>query len=393
MTTHVIELAPDVIEVVEVGTLLDFSGGGSGGPSTTDALPEGLSNLYYTAARADTRIQAAIVDDGTLTSQLFSAAEIISRLATKAPLSHSHAVADLVSGGSGGYLLYDDGSTPAWSNSPTLAKLTLNAGEVSPNEILLSVTSTYGSATGYFTVTSYYATTILSLGSSTSSATFNTTAANGQPTTWDLRGTGNKGLLIRQIVTNVASAGDVKIEANSARSASGSNWVLYVAGQYTGNGTQDWLRIVPTINSASAGWQRGLYVTPAYTAGNYRNAEFVAIDGVSALVVEDDNGLYWLLKNGAGAAIGAARLEAEWSNSAAGTERGLLKIVAGNAGTLLPIMQASYDSSGAIVQSFYGLSTPVPKPTVTGSRAGNAALASLLSALAAQGLITDSSTA
>lgn len=37
--------------------------------------------------------------------------------------------------------------------------------------------------------------------------------------------------------------------------------------------------------------------------------------------------------------------------------------------------------------------TPVAKPTVSGSRGGNAALASLLTALASQGLITDSSTA
>lgn len=36
---------------------------------------------------------------------------------------------------------------------------------------------------------------------------------------------------------------------------------------------------------------------------------------------------------------------------------------------------------------------PIAKPTVTGSRGGNAALASLLTALASYGLITDSSTA
>lgn len=41
---------------------------------------------------------------------------------------------------------------------------------------------------------------------------------------------------------------------------------------------------------------------------------------------------------------------------------------------------------------FYN-TAPVAKPTVTGSRGGNAALASLLTALASQGLITDSSTA
>lgn len=41
---------------------------------------------------------------------------------------------------------------------------------------------------------------------------------------------------------------------------------------------------------------------------------------------------------------------------------------------------------------FYN-TAPVAKPTVTGSRGGNAALASLLTALAGQGLLTDSSTA
>jgi hypothetical protein len=41
---------------------------------------------------------------------------------------------------------------------------------------------------------------------------------------------------------------------------------------------------------------------------------------------------------------------------------------------------------------FYG-TEPVAKPTVTGSRGGNAALASLLTALASQGLVTDSTTA
>jgi hypothetical protein len=40
---------------------------------------------------------------------------------------------------------------------------------------------------------------------------------------------------------------------------------------------------------------------------------------------------------------------------------------------------------------FFG-ATPTSKPTVTGSRAGNAALQSLLTALAALGMITDSTT-
>jgi hypothetical protein len=41
---------------------------------------------------------------------------------------------------------------------------------------------------------------------------------------------------------------------------------------------------------------------------------------------------------------------------------------------------------------FYGTS-PVPKPTVTGSREGNNALASLLTALASTGLLTDGTSA
>lgn len=47
---------------------------------------------------------------------------------------------------------------------------------------------------------------------------------------------------------------------------------------------------------------------------------------------------------------------------------------------------------GSTTIGFYG-ATPVAKPTVSGSRGGNAALASLLTALASQGLVTDSSTA
>ncbi len=53
-----------------------------------------------------------------------------------------------------------------------------------------------------------------------------------------------------------------------------------------------------------------------------------------------------------------------------------------------PISQAA---SGGLLHGFYG-TNPVAKPIVTGSRGGNAALASLLSALASQGLIANSTT-
>lgn len=38
---------------------------------------------------------------------------------------------------------------------------------------------------------------------------------------------------------------------------------------------------------------------------------------------------------------------------------------------------------------FYGVATPVVKPTVTGSKGANAALTSLMTALVALGLVTD----
>jgi hypothetical protein len=49
-------------------------------------------------------------------------------------------------------------------------------------------------------------------------------------------------------------------------------------------------------------------------------------------------------------------------------------------------------SLGPAAIGFYGTS-PQTKQTITGSRGGNAALASLLTALASTGLITDSTTA
>lgn len=54
----------------------------------------------------------------------------------------------------------------------------------------------------------------------------------------------------------------------------------------------------------------------------------------------------------------------------------------GSDGTVLG--QSSTDKIG-----FYGVATPVVKPTVTGSKGSNAALTSLMTALVALGLVTD----
>lgn len=57
-----------------------------------------------------------------------------------------------------------------------------------------------------------------------------------------------------------------------------------------------------------------------------------------------------------------------------------------------PILQAQETPIGTPKMAFFG-ATLTAKPTVTGSRGGNAALASLLTALASLGLITNSTTA
>lgn len=55
------------------------------------------------------------------------------------------------------------------------------------------------------------------------------------------------------------------------------------------------------------------------------------------------------------------------------------------------ILNGALDHDGSTA-GFFG-ATPASKPTVTGSRDGNAALASLITALATLGLVTDSTTA
>lgn len=84
--------------------------------------------------------------------------------------------------------------------------------------------------------------------------------------------------------------------------------------------------------------------------------------------------------------------------SGAGTSQAILQVTnSGQSTTYLSVSGTTITLNGALdhdgsTAGFFG-ATPTTKPTVTGSRGGNAALASLLSALATLGLITDSSSA
>ncbi len=69
-----------------------------------------------------------------------------------------------------------------------------------------------------------------------------------------------------------------------------------------------------------------------------------------------------------------------------------LAFVTGGSAVYVQVAGVTRIQANATGVGFYGV-TPVAKPTVAGSRGGNAALASLLTALANLGLITNSSTA
>ena len=68
----------------------------------------------------------------------------------------------------------------------------------------------------------------------------------------------------------------------------------------------------------------------------------------------------------------------------------MLGLVCDHTGTDREFMRAESDGTQALL-GFFG-ATAVAKPTVTGSKGGNAALGSLISALAGLGLVTDSTT-
>lgn len=107
--------------------------------------------------------------------------------------------------------------------------------------------------------------------------------------------------------------------------------------------------------------------------------------------------------------------EAEASDAALGIHAGSTAVTLQTMAlsTVIPLTLSHYDNAGAGTTTdylildpadvsltlgvsggkmgFFGLATPISKPTVTGSRGGNAALADLLQELQALGLITDSS--
>lgn len=127
-------------------------------------------------------------------------------------------------------------------------------------------------------------------------------------------------------------------------------------------------------------------VTRALSALSYAGLQYNVtnvIGGQGELLIANGNSISGVHSGGTKGNI--VTMETDDSSSfkaTASTAGGRLKSVSGTS-------QVRWNNTGL---GFFG-GTPVAKPSVTGSRGGNAALASLLTQLAALGLITDSSSA
>jgi hypothetical protein len=148
----------------------------------------------------------------------------------------------------------------------------------------------------------------------------------------------------------------------------------------------------------------GVGILPSYqldVSGDFRVAlADAATNAVStvAIIGHDTSGtaaanfgarLLYQLESSTTAAQDAAAIEVSWTTATHASRAGQGKLYANYTSTSRECFAWGANATVALL-GFYG-TAPAAKPTVTGSRGGNAALASLLTALAGLGLLTDSS--
>jgi hypothetical protein len=115
--------------------------------------------------------------------------------------------------------------------------------------------------------------------------------------------------------------------------------------------------------------------------------------GINILSTNTDNPFFRFVQDDGTTFNGYLQMQgggiAVWENEVHGGE---IRLVCEDSGgtNRFPFRVAA---TGTATEVGFHATTPIVKPTVTGSRGGNAALASLLTALSNYGLITDSSTA
>jgi hypothetical protein len=167
-----------------------------------------------------------------------------------------------------------------------------------------------------------------------------------------------------------------------------------------GGGTQNNMTIAPGANPSSP-----VYFSNAGTAGFQFAAPMIIGGGTNSILTVTPgagaSNAVTLATSGSGGLTvsGSGGLTAANGLTVGGPANNALLVSPGSTGGTDIVMLPS--GSGNIVfaanvsmqrPGFNG-TAPVAKPAVTGSRGGNAALASLLTAIAATGLLTDSTTA
>jgi hypothetical protein len=151
---------------------------------------------------------------------------------------------------------------------------------------------------------------------------------------------------------------------------------------------------VPTTASADITWTNGGPVSNHAIIGDGTNAGFVQFNGPSG------TGGFLQFRTGdfsAGSAAVRWMLQNKITEATSNAGSNLVLSSFSNTGTFIrdTFTITRSNSSFQLSSSFsvWNATPPASKPAVTGSRGGNAAVASLITALASYGLITDSTTA
>jgi len=186
----------------------------------------------------------------------------------------------------------------------------------------------------------------------------------------------------------VACRTEANVSSGSATAASlATGYLGYAAGANTYTGTMSGVRgLCHNIDAASGVF--AIWGTPIFSGATLAADKIVSLGGYKG---------HLLVNSGSGALVDDLGSSYDTPNAITTTHLDFVN----NTGELyvenaLEVDGTAYldgdlDHNGTNLGVFS--TAPTTKQTVTGSRGGNAALASLLTALAAYGLVTDSSTA
>lgn len=183
------------------------------------------------------------------------------------------------------------------------------------------------------------------------------------------------------------NTGVVVVGTGASGNATVINWVAIGSGAYTdaANG------VAVGYNAKAYGSDSVAFGSGAYAGSGASGAVSIG-QGSQALAASSTAiGMNALVASGHSnsTAIGDGATTTASSQIMLGASDSARQVVV--SGRLTALGQVNLGTSGTSKLGFFG-TEPVVKPTVTGSRAGNAALTATLAALAACGLITDSST-